>query len=216
MGALPDYWGWCLVGALVSPKQRQTSSARHTLSHATSSQPTAIPTPDDTPVSRPILAVISSPKFSHFLACVRACNYLFPGLISIHYLSLSFEGERNVECWWRFANRALLAGQRSSEELQTIWRKCRKYPLETIKRRTASPFTEQESNSKEDTIVRSEVSCKSYKLQICRNCRNPEKKKLVSVHWTREWFQTGHCWQVRGPLLQKLQTIIHITFTPHL
>ena len=49
MGALPDYWGWCLVGALVSPKQPQTSSsARHTLSHTTSSQPTAIPTPDDT------------------------------------------------------------------------------------------------------------------------------------------------------------------------
>ena len=30
---------------------RHSSAQRHTLSHATSSQPTAIPTPDDTPVS---------------------------------------------------------------------------------------------------------------------------------------------------------------------
>ena len=85
MGALPDYWGWCLVGALVSPKQPQTSSsARHTLSHATSSQPTAIPTPDDTPVST--LAHICRIFLNNFCHLWLQWQYLFPSLIWIHCL----------------------------------------------------------------------------------------------------------------------------------
>ena len=58
------------------------SSARHTLSHATSSQPTAIPTPDDTPVS-----TVSSPYLPHFLEQLwLQWQYLFPSLIWIHCL----------------------------------------------------------------------------------------------------------------------------------
>ena len=83
MGALPDYWGWCLVGALVSPKQRaeqSSRSGRHTLSHATSSQPTAIPTPDDTPVSSPCSPQFLADNSNIFwpLFVVVITTFLFP------------------------------------------------------------------------------------------------------------------------------------------
>ena len=85
------------------------SSARHTLSHATSSQPTAIPTPDDTPVSRPILAVISSPKFSHFwpafVLAIICFQVLFPSTISLSPLKesamLNVDGGSQTEHYWQ-------------------------------------------------------------------------------------------------------------------
>ena len=122
MGALPDYWGWSGSG---SAGLSGEAAARHTLSHATSSQPTAIPTPDDTPLSRPIFVAISG-----------LCLWLLLQLVCFPFtVSLSFEGASNIV-----------------------------------------------GGSETGTAARSEVPCKSYKLQICRNCRNPEKKKLVSLH----------------------------------
>ena len=92
MGALPDYWGWSGSG---SAGLSSEAAARHTLSHATSSQPTAIPTPDDTPLSRPIFVAISGIFWPVFVVAITTC--LFP----IHCISLLWRREQHC---WRIGN----------------------------------------------------------------------------------------------------------------